>query len=85
MLDPKFFDDLAKKLCDAVPPGLKQVKGDVEKNFHAILMAAFEHFDLVTREEFDIQTAVLTKTRKKVSALEKRVAALEGGHPKVAK
>ncbi|NNM58322.1 MAG: accessory factor UbiK family protein [Legionellales bacterium] len=81
MIDPKkchrAIDDLAKKLADAIPSSVKQAKGDMEKTFHSILQGAFAKLDLVTREEFDIQTAVLTKTRAKLERLEEAVTVLE--------
>lgn len=77
MFDPKTIDDIASKLSAAVPPGLNQFKDDMEKNFHAILQTALGKLDLVTREEFEVQKAVLSKTRTKLEALEKRVLELE--------
>jgi ubiquinone biosynthesis accessory factor UbiK len=53
------------------------LKEDLEKNFHAVLQSALSKLDLVTREEFEVQKLVLTKTRAKLEDLEKRVAALE--------
>lgn len=50
---------------------------DVEKNARALLTSGFAKLDLVTREEFDIQAALLARTREKLAALEARVAALE--------
>ena len=78
MLDPKVLDDLAKRLADSVPDGFKQVQADMEKNFHAVLKNAFSRMDLVTREEFDVQVAVLARTRAKCEDLERKVAVLEG-------
>lgn len=78
MLDPKTLDDLARRLADSVPPGLKQFQAEMEKNFHALLQSAFARMDLVTREEFDVQTQVLARTRARIEALEKQVIALEG-------
>lgn len=77
MFDPKAIDDIASKLSAAVPPSLNQFKEDMEKNFHAILQTALGKLDLVTREEFEVQKAVLSKTRSKLEALEKRVLDLE--------
>lgn len=77
MIDPKILDDLAKKLADAVPSGIRDLQHDVEKNFRAMLQSAFTRLDLVTREEFEVQTAVLGRTREKVDTLEKQVAELE--------
>ena len=50
---------------------------DVQKNLKAMLTQSFAKMDLVTREEFDIQTQVLARTREKLTALEARLAALE--------
>ena len=73
MFDAHFFDELSKKLAKALPKGVRQACEDVEKNFHTILKSAFGKLDLVTREEFDAQVAVLQRTRKKVDELEKRL------------
>ena len=77
MFDPKAIDDIANRLANAVPPGLSNLKEDLEKNFHAILQGALGKLDLVTREEFEVQKAVLAKTRTKLEDLEIRVAAME--------
>lgn len=77
MFDPKALDDIASRLAGAIPPGLNNLKEDLEKSFHAILQSALGKLDLVTREEFEVQKAVLAKTRSKLEELEKRVAAME--------
>jgi BMFP domain-containing protein YqiC len=77
MIDPKKFDEVVDSITRALPPGLLQFKDDAEKNFRASLTAAFSKLELVTREEFDVQTQVLHRTREKLEALEKRVAELE--------
>jgi BMFP domain-containing protein YqiC len=77
MFDPKIIDDIASKLTAAIPPGLNNLKEDMEKNFHAILQGGLGKLDLVTREEFEVQKAVLSKTRSKLEALEKSVAEME--------
>ena len=77
MIEPKMLDDLARKLADAVPAGVRELQQDLEKNFHATLQAAFNKMELVTREEFEVQTALLARTREKLDALEKQVAELE--------
>jgi BMFP domain-containing protein YqiC len=73
MPDRNFIDDLAKRLNEAMPKGLRDFPRDMEKNFHAILQSAFAKLDLITRKEFDAQTNVLKKTRQKVETLEKFV------------
>lgn len=77
MFDPKAIDDIASRLTAALPPSFSAVKEDMDKNFHAILQSALGKLDLVTREEFEVQKAVLAKTRAKLEALEKRVVAME--------
>lgn len=77
MFDPKILDDIAKNLAAAVPPGFTELKNDLEKNFRATLQGAFTRLDLVTRQEFDVQMAVLARTRAKIDELEKKVAELE--------
>lgn len=77
MFDKKSIDDIANRLASALPPGLSSMKDDMEKNFHAILQGALGKLDLVTREEFEVQKAVLAKTRTKLEALEKTVADIE--------
>ncbi|HEX2667037.1 MAG TPA: accessory factor UbiK family protein [Gammaproteobacteria bacterium] len=76
-LDPKILDDLARKLADSVPPGLKDLKADLEHNFRAMLQTALGKLDLVTREEFDVQAGVLSRTREKLEELSQRLAELE--------
>lgn len=72
-----FLSELAKNLCDALPSHLKEFKKDVEKNFGAVLEGAFNKLDLVTRKEFDAQTKVLARSRKKIDELEKSIQQLE--------
>jgi ubiquinone biosynthesis accessory factor UbiK len=71
------IDELARKLVDALPSGLKALQADAEQNFRAVLQAGIARLDLVTRDEFDVQAAVLKRTREKLAALEERLAALE--------
>ncbi len=72
------LDDLARQLAQSLPQNLRALGGDLERNFRALLHAGLERMDLVTREEFDVQRAVLERTREKLEALEARLAALEG-------
>ncbi len=77
MFDPSQLDELARRLAGVLPEGLKQVREDLEKNFRAILQSAFSQMNLVSREEFDVQAALLKRTREKLEVLEKQVQALE--------
>jgi len=71
------IDKLARTLVETLPQGLRSVRDDLEKNFRSALHAGLEKFDLVTREEFEVQEAVLARTRAKLQALEARLAKLE--------
>jgi len=73
----QFLNDLAKKLCDTLPQGFQTLKKDTEKNIHAVLQTAFTKLDLVTREEFDTQTKVLARSRKKIEQMEAKITELE--------
>jgi ubiquinone biosynthesis accessory factor UbiK len=75
--DPKSLDELARRLADAVPAGLVALREDLERNFKAVLQGGLAKLDLVTRQEFDIQAAVLRRSRERLEELEKRIAALE--------
>lgn len=77
MFDQKSIDDIASRLADAIPPSLHHLKQDLAKNFHGILQGALGNLDLVTREEFEVQKAVLAKTRAKLEDLAQRVTELE--------
>lgn len=77
MFDSKVFDDLAQKLSNVLPESLQTAKHDVEKNFKQILQSSFAKLDLVTREEFDVQTKVLLRTREKLDNIEAELSLLE--------
>ena len=77
MLDPKILDDITKRVTGAMPPAAKALQQDLEKNLRAAIQSVFARLDLVTREEFDVQSKVLARSRAKLEQLEKQVAALE--------
>ncbi len=74
MLDPKMFEEFSARLSTIIAAS---PVADIEKNAKALLSGFFTKLDLVSREEFDIQTQVLQRTREKLKALEERVARLE--------
>lgn len=76
-LDPKILDDLARRLYEAVPPGLRDAQKDLENNFRSVLQNMLGRLDLVTREEFDVQTEVLKRTREKLESINHRLVELE--------
>ncbi|MES9833421.1 MAG: accessory factor UbiK family protein [Candidatus Thiodiazotropha sp. LLP2] len=77
MIDSKLIDDLAQRLSSALPAGIQTLQGDVKKNLRAGLESGLAKLDLVTREEFEVQSAVLSRTREKLKHLEQQVKALE--------
>ena len=78
MIDPRKFDDLARRIQASLPPGLDEAREDLTRNIRAIIAAGVARMDLVEREEFDVQSAVLVRTREKLEELERRVRELEG-------
>ncbi|RDH81813.1 MAG: hypothetical protein DIZ77_12575 [endosymbiont of Seepiophila jonesi] len=81
MLDPKLIDDLADRLSGSVPGGIQILQDDLKKNLRATLEAGLAKLDLVTREEFDVQSAVLIRTREKLDRLEAILRELEAKQP----
>ena len=77
MTDKPDIDSLVHKLLACLPADFSLIKQDVEKNFRSALMAAFSKMDLVTREEYDVQTALLKRTREKLEAMEQHLSTLE--------
>ncbi len=71
------LDKLAKTLAETVPEGLRSVREDLEKNFRSVLQTGLGRLDLVTREEFEVQEAVLARAREKLDSLEARLADME--------
>ena len=71
------IEDLARKLADTVPDSLRSMRDDLEEGFRSVLKSGIDKLDLVTREEFEVQQAVLEKTREKLAELEKRLAEYE--------
>lgn len=77
MTDRLDIEQLARRLASLVPPGVAQAQQDLRANFHDVLAQGLRRLDLVTREEFDVQSQVLARTRAKVEELERRLAELE--------
>jgi|JI8StandDraft_1071087.scaffolds.fasta_scaffold411733_2 BMFP domain-containing protein YqiC len=74
MLDPRILEDLGARLGGIIAAS---PAADIDKNARALLASFFSKLDLVSREEFDIQTQVLQRTREKLKALELRLEQLE--------
>ncbi len=88
MIDLRQIDDLARRLSGLVPPALREGREEMQENFKAALQAGLAKLDLVTREEFDVQRAVLARTRGQldelrglVDRLEAQLAARDAGAP----
>jgi ubiquinone biosynthesis accessory factor UbiK len=76
-MTPQNITDIIHRIIDELPPGFKNLPTDMQKNLRAALHGAFEKLDLVTREEFDAQCAVLLRTREKLEELEKKVSEIK--------
>lgn len=77
MINAKKIEDIAKQVTEAIPPGLKNFAADFEDKTKTVLQRKLSQLDVVSREEFDVQTQVLLKTREKLADLETKIAALE--------
>ena len=77
MIDLKAIDELARRVSEMVPPGMREAGDELQANVKATLQAGLAKLDLVTREEFEVQRAVLLRTREKLDALERTLAVLE--------
>jgi BMFP domain-containing protein YqiC len=77
LLNSTSLDDLARRLADAVPESVRNLGRDLEGNFKAVLQAQLSKLDLVSRQEFDVQSALLARTQTALSALETRLKELE--------
>jgi ubiquinone biosynthesis accessory factor UbiK len=77
MIDLTHLDDLARRLSTLVPPGMREGREELQENFKAVLQSGLARLDLVTREEFEVQRAVLLRTREKLEALQRVVERLE--------
>jgi BMFP domain-containing protein YqiC len=77
MLDPQKLEQFAKQITDAMPEGIKSMANETEAKVKQVIQAQLAKMDIVTREEFDVQSQVLLRTREKLKALEARLDALE--------
>ena len=77
MIDFDKLDELARRLSNLVPPSLRDSREELQENFKSVLQSGLAKLDLVTREEFEVQRAVLLRTREKLDELQRTVADLE--------
>jgi len=81
MIDPKKIEQIARQVHESMPKGIREFGEDVEKKIRQTLQA---QLDLVSREEFDVQTQVLLRTREKLALLEQRISELEARNNSIA-
>jgi BMFP domain-containing protein YqiC len=74
MISQKTWEDISQKIKEVIE---KSPAKDLEKNLRAMMESVFVRLNLVTREEFDVQSQVLTRTREKLTELESKLAELE--------
>jgi BMFP domain-containing protein YqiC len=76
MIDKHLLDELGDRVSEAMRHSPAQ---DLEKNLRALMAAFFDRFDLVAREDFEVQKKLLERAQAKLATLEARVAELESG------
>lgn len=81
MIDSRSLDDIAHRLAQVMPPGLKGLRAELEQNFRTILQSGLDRLDLVGREQFEVQQELLERTRAKLDRMEKRMAEMEKRAP----
>jgi BMFP domain-containing protein YqiC len=77
MINPKKLEEIAKQVHHALPPGLRSMGEEVEKKIRQVLQAQLGRLDLISRDEFEVQTKVLLRTREKLTVLEAKLEQLE--------
>ncbi|PJC85057.1 cytoplasmic protein [Vibrio sp. HA2012] len=77
MFDPKKLEQIAKQIHDSMPEPVKELGADVELKVRQVIQGQLNKLDVVSREEFEVQTQVLLRTRQKLSEIEQKLAALE--------
>ena len=77
MIDHRSLDELTDKIASALPDCVRLMQRDLESNLRAVLETALNKMNLVTREEFEVQTALLARLQQKISLLEQQVGEME--------
>lgn len=77
MFNPQKLEEIAKQVSDALPESVKNFGNDVDRKIKQVLQAQLNKLDMVSREEFDVQTHVLLRTREKLNEMEEKFAQLE--------
>ena len=71
------LEQLTKRISSLIPGDIKHMQDDLEGNIRSLLQSTLTKMNLVSREEFDVQSAVLQRTREKLEALEKQIEQLK--------
>ncbi len=77
MISSDKIDALIERIISSLPKDVILAKQDLEKNLKAAISAGLSKMELVTREEYDVQVALLQRTREKLETLERKLADLE--------
>lgn len=77
MFKPEKFDEIVQQFTRLLPEDMQQARADIQKNMKSALSATLARMDLVTREEFDVQTALLARTRALLEEMEAKLGKLE--------
>ncbi|MHC6528676.1 ubiquinone biosynthesis accessory factor UbiK [Vibrio proteolyticus] len=77
MFDPKKLEQVAKQIHDALPQPVKDLGADVDQKVRQVIQGQLNKLDVVSREEFDVQTQVLLRTRQKLTEMEQKLAEIE--------
>ena len=77
MFNPKKLEEIAKQVSDSMPEGVKSFGEEIERKVKQVLQSKLSQLDMVSREEFEVQTQVLLRTREKIATLEARLDAIE--------
>ena len=77
MIDNQTINQLSEKINALLPPGLQQVKEDFDSRLKALLQQQLANYEMVSREEFELQARVLERTREKLEAIEARLRELD--------
>ncbi|MFT6927299.1 MAG: BMFP domain-containing protein YqiC [Psychromonas sp.] len=77
MFNPQKLEQIAKQISDAMPAGVKSFGEEADRKIKQVLQAQLGKLDMVSREEFDVQTHVLLRTREKLAEMEAKLAEFE--------
>ena len=77
MIDNQTINQLSEKINALLPPGLQQVKQDFDARLKTVLQQQLANYEMVSREEFELQARVLERTREKLEIIEARLKELD--------